>query len=162
MFSFLTETAITPETIIIPLLIGIIIACIVLLISKQVAGKFVTRLIKRGATDEGTALYLSEIGLDRKALLKFSLKHGSSLKKVICSVAPEGGEKATDRKYYIPREKEEKAKYLYGRNGAPVLFVILALCVLTGVVILVLKFLPELETMLGNLTDKIKETVKNV
>ncbi len=63
--------------------IGAIFAFCAMYYNNHYLGDFVQKLILSGAVDKSHALTLSELGLEKKLLLKYSLRSGSVLRKCV-------------------------------------------------------------------------------
>ena len=163
MLNFFNETAITPETIVIPIAIGIVIAAIMALFSKHITGKFIMCLISENAKDESSAKSLRELGFDKNLFVRLALRSGRTYNKIVkrCGEGLAEGKKNPDLlslRYYVEEKDEERANLFYSRNGAPILIVLIAIAVFLVAIGLLLYILPNLSTMLGNIGNQISST----
>lgn len=90
----------TLAAILYPMLIGLIIGATVVLFNKQVIGKLVKKLLDDKIHSEGSAKTLDELGFGKSRMLKFLLRDGTTLRKVVKTA--EGGEAGAAAKVLHP------------------------------------------------------------
>lgn len=130
----------TLSGIVIPLIAGLMIAACIAYLLKRIYGKFVTALLRGESVDEESARSLSELGMDKKRLLRRTLRDGSSLRKVVMKTESADG----TVRYYIPEDKRDRASSLYASDRSTVLTVIVAFILFAVIAILLLMYLPKL------------------
>jgi len=155
MWNFLTNaTAI--EYIAVSLFIGATLASIGMFINKNVIGSVARALIERGASDPGSALTLSELGLSRNFFVKNALKGNGALRKLVNEaedrviMLPDGSsyfERETkldinSARFYIREESRIRAELRYSKKGNDVLMLILSIVVYFGVAWLITIVVP--------------------
>lgn len=174
-----TTGAITLESILWPIFVGIVIAAMIALYNKHITGRFVMKLISENAKDKTSARSLKDLGFEKNRAVRFALRTGELYNKIVshdissasinasASADPAQSGKASKKlsssdKYdidsavfYISDEHIDRAKLLYSRNGAPILLVFLAMILFCLAIAALFYVLPELNTMLGNLIGKI-------
>ena len=105
--------------------VGVSLGYIFNFLSKAVIGPFIRALLEKGATEEGKAVTLGDMGFSNKKLLKLALRNGSSLRSIVSVVGgqlPEisNGKKTVydfeKAKLYIVPEKKVKAEITYGKS----------------------------------------------
>lgn len=111
---FFTGSETTLASIIIPLVTGVIIAACAVLFNKQIIGKFVKRLFDENADSEQNAKTLEELGFQKNRILRYSLRDGSTLRKVVMAspVSNDEEEKKTPPRYYIPEKHAIVPRFL--------------------------------------------------
>lgn len=139
-----------------PLLIWAIFAGCVLAITSVTVDKFyclrfVKALTKQGAVTEESAVTLEQLILSGKWYLRYALKPGKHLGKMVSKVDGERGVR-----YYLPEEKRIAAELRYENGEHPIRVLILCIVGLLAAVIFVQTFLPELLTMLDNMITQLK------
>lgn len=103
--------------------IGAVFAQLSMYYNNHYLGGFVQKLIQSGAKTREEAKTLSELGLEDKYMLKYSLRAGSVLRKVVMATDKEGKDengKSTSvdgLAFYIPEELEAKAQKRYRLKG---------------------------------------------
>lgn len=170
-----TTGAITLESILWPIFIGIVIAAMIALYNKHITGRFVMKLISENAKDKTSARSLKDLGFEKNRAVRFALRTGELYNKIVShdissasiSADPAQSGKASKKSsssdkydidsavFYISDEHIDRAKLLYSRNGAPILLVFLAMILFCLAIAALFYVLPELNTMLGNLIGKI-------
>ncbi len=176
MFSFFNETAITPETIIIPIAIGVVLAALVTIFCKQTAGKFVIRLIREDAKDESSARGLDELGFSNNLFVKLALNSGGTYSKIVkrcadgigagAGAGAGAGVKTAKRadvlsgRYYVEERDVEKAELIYSIGRTPMPIILIALMVFLLVIAVLLHILPNFGNMIASLGEQISSTFK--
>ena len=156
--NFLTNSKITLELVVWPMCVGFIIALGLILYSKNVHGVLIRKLKEQSAFSPDNAASLGELGLSGRKLIRFSLRRGSMLRKVVYGFAGEMPDETTaekinsalpdknvsldDLKFYIPEKHTEKAETMYNSGGASILTVICAIVLCLCAVLLVLALVP--------------------
>ena len=155
---FFTGSETTLASIIIPLVTGVIIAACAVLFSKQIIGKFVKRLFDENADSEQNAKTLEELGFQKNRILRYSLRDGSTLRKVVMAspVSNDEEEKKTPPRYYIPEEHAYRAEVIYNPDGSSVLTILIAIIMFIAVTLLLLVIIPDLIQMASNAINKFK------
>ncbi len=93
-------------------LIGIFVAFFAQFVLQKMYGKFLKSLQDAGATDDTSAKAPDELGCNKNFLIKIALKRRNTLTFIIKSTKDENGK----LRYYIPKEKSEKAASVYRSN----------------------------------------------
>ena len=155
---FFTGSETTLASIIIPLVTGVIIAAGAVLFNKQIIGKFVKRLFDENADSEQNAKTLEELGFQKNRILRYSLRDGSTLRKVVMAspVSNDEEEKKTPPRYYIPEEHAYRAEVIYNPDGSSVLTILIAIIMFIAVTLLLLVIIPDLIQMASNAINKFK------
>ncbi len=155
---FFTGSETTLASIIIPLVTGVIIAACAVLFNKQIIGKFVKRLFDENADSEQNAKTLEELGFQKNRILRYSLRDGSTLRKVVMAspVSNDEEEKKTPPRYYIPEEHAYRAEVIYNPDGSSVLTILIAIIMFIAVTLLLLVIIPDLIQMASNAINKFK------
>lgn len=81
--NILTSTEFSLASILYPMAIGIVLATCIAVFNKQTLGRFVKKLFDERASDENSAKTLAELGFEKNKIVKFSLREGSILRKVV-------------------------------------------------------------------------------
>ena len=123
------------NTILICFIIGIFIALAVQLFSQKVYGKFIKKLIENNSFDFLYSKTLCELGYEKNFLIKYALKHKTTLSLTVDCVTDEKGEK----RYFIPEEHVKKAESLCRSDGFT-LATVLVLVICLAAVFLVCKY----------------------
>lgn len=144
--------------------IGAVFALLAMYYNNHYLGGFVQKLIESGATSKQEAKTLAELGLEDKFMLKYSLRAGSVLRKVVYATDKSGadanGESTSVEglSFYIPDEQKEKAQKRYRKKGNG-LGALIASILITGIVMfLALIYSPLLLQFLDGLAVSIKST----
>ncbi|MBR5817044.1 MAG: hypothetical protein IKY62_00205 [Clostridia bacterium] len=122
------------------LVAGILIAFFWNFLTRALFGALVASLVEKGAQSEDSALTLQEIGIKNKTLVDFALSRKSTLSRLVSVKAPQGDEEI---KYFIPAEKREKAKSIYGARQGTLLSLVIALALIALLFVLLLYVLPK-------------------
>lgn len=138
----------TLAAILYPMLIGLIIGVIVVLFNKQVIGKLVKKLLDDKISSESSAKTLDELGFGKSRLLKFLLRDGTTLRKVIKTA--ENGETGASAKYYIPEDCAYRAEVTYNPDGSSVITVVIAIIMFIALTFIMMTVIPDLIQMLTN------------
>ena len=101
-------------TVIWPLIIGAFLAVIISHFNKRTVGILVKRLLDSKANTPENAKKLNDLGLGKKAYLKYALRPKSTLRGIIF---------AEKDAYYIPEETEYRAETVYKPDGSSLLTV---------------------------------------
>ena len=139
-----------------PLVAGVILAACAVFFNKQTVGKFVKKLFDEQAISEDSAKSLAELGFEKNSLVKFALRSGSTLRKVI-RVAPVDGEDNTAaERYYIPDECAYRAEVTYNPDGSSVLTIVIAIVMFIAMTVILMTVIPDLIQMASNAADAFK------
>lgn len=125
-------------------LVGFALAIIVMYYCKIIAGKGIRLLIESKAFDEESAKSLEELGITRNVKYHKSRLEKSAPQKYLCKCVD--GEV---KRYYIPKEKQDRAERTYSVNEKPLGMTIISV-VITVIVALLIYFCSDV------LVDKIK------
>ena len=151
-----TEADMTLELVLWSMFFGLILGAFAMLYQKKVGGAVVRKLFDEKAALPGQAMTLKEMGLDKNFLVRFSLRRGSGLRKVVLST--EENAKVTDEtRFYLPEEKYPRAALQYDNNGTSVLTVFFAIVLFAVMMIGIKTIVPYLTQMLKNFIDMVKE-----
>ena len=148
---------------------GIIAACFMAVYNRNVPGKIVRLLYKREAHSPADSLTLKELGLAKNPLIRWSLRRGGSLRKVVYEFDPFAGNPALQAvhpksrrrnlnllRFYIPTEVHERAEFMYIREGTTIMMALLSVAVFVGVVLFCLFVIPGLLDLLTALFRDIE------
>lgn len=138
----------TLAAILYPMLIGLIIGAIVVLFNKQVIGKLVKKLLDDKIHSEGSAKTLDELGFGKSRILKFLLRDGTTLRKVVKTA--EGSEAGAPARYYIPQDCAYRAEVTYNPDGSSVITVVIAIVMFIALTFIMMTVIPDLIQMLKN------------
>ncbi len=153
---FFTGSETTLVSVLIPLVLGVIIAACAVLFNKQVIGKFVKRLFDENADSEQNAKTLEELGFQKSRILRYSLRDGSMLRKVVMASPDPEKEEKTPKRYYIPENCAYRAETIYNPDGSSVLTIVIAIIMFIAVTLLLLVIVPDLIQMASNAVNKLK------
>lgn len=150
---FFVFQGITPAMIVYPLTVGVIIAIIVVYLSKKSTSPFIKKLLDGESNSVETSKTLEELGI-QNPLIKLSLMR-STFKSIVSSCTKEeraGGEsptkeerakkKATELCYYIEDGKKDKATALFLTGKANLLHTILLIVALIIIAVVLVNFIP--------------------
>ncbi len=146
---FLTGGDTTLNMILWPMIAGVIAAACLIFANKKIIGVFVKRLLEEKADSAETAKSLEELGFAKKRLLRFSLRPGSTLRKIVSVSVPEEPDGAPVR-YYIPEEKAYRAEVTYDPDGVSVMTILLAIIMFLVLTVLLMTVIPDLIRMASN------------
>lgn len=85
-----TGTATTLLLLVGGICLGIWLASVIIVVEKRVVGRFVRLLLEKGAKDEKTALSLSDLGMEKKGIIKRELSRASISRKLVSVVRADG------------------------------------------------------------------------
>lgn len=145
--------------------IGVLLGAIYAFYNKRILGKFVRKLLEDGCDRVSKAESLAELGFGKSRLLKFALRDGSSLSRVVVSAADNMGVLPSDKRkngkrqerdfvserFYIPADLHEKAERTYDSQGTTVLSVVLTAVVFYTVLILCYFIVPVVTDFTGGM-----------
>ena len=141
----------TLAAILYPMLIGLIIGATIVLFNKQVIGKLVKKLLDDKIHSEGSAKTLDELGFGKSRILKFLLRDGTTLRKVVKTAeGGEGGEAGAAARYYIPQDCAYRAEVTYNPDGSSVVTVVIAIVMFIALTFIMMTVIPDLIQMLKN------------
>lgn len=135
------------------MVLGVTLAVFIVFFNKKTLGKLVKKLFEEKAENEITAKSLKELGLEKSRILRYALREGSTLRKMVYAVPPRDGEEAAsgekgqksgEVKYYIPEDKAYRAELTYNPDGTSVLTVVLAILIFAIVSLVLLAVIPSL------------------
>ena len=136
--------------------IGLIIGALAMLYNKKVGGAVVRKLFDEKAALPEQAMTLKQMGLEKNFLVRFALRKGSGLRKVVLSTEQDA--KVTDETlFYLPEEKYSRAALQYDNDGTSVLTVFFAIVLFAIMMIGVKTIVPYLMQMLKNFIEMVKE-----
>ena len=144
----------TLAAILYPMLIGLIIGATVVLFNKQVIGKLVKKLLDDKIHSEGSAKTLDELGFGKSRMLKFLLRDGTTLRKVVKTA--EGGEAGAAARYYIPQDcayinrEDHFQSDISVKLGSSVITVVIAIVMFIALTFIMMTVIPDLIQMLKN------------
>ena len=135
--------------------IGLMLGAFAMLYHKLVGGAVVRRLFDEKAALPEQAMTLKQMGLEKNILVRFALRKGSGLRKVVLSTEPDA--KVTDETlFYLPEEKYPRAALQYDNNGTSVLTVFFAIVLFAVMMVGIRSVVPYLTQMLRNFVDMVK------
>lgn len=165
----LTSPEMSLELVLWAMFAGIVAASFMAVYNRHVPGKIVRLLYSREAHSPAESLTLRELGVEKNLLVRWSLRRGSSLCKVVHEFDPFSGNAALrvsnskTRKrdlnllrFYIPPEVHERAELMYIREGTTILTALLSIVVFVGVVFFCLVVVPGLTDLLTALFRDIE------
>ena len=149
-----TNSVTTLNIIVWSLFIGFIIAIGVTLYSKIVLGRVVRSLIEKQALTPESALSADEIGANNP-LIKFALRRGSALRRVILTTADTDVEEAKVdtkiSKFYIPSGNLRRAEIVYGKPETSVFSVLLGIIAFLILAMVAFLIIPNITQLLANI-----------
>ena len=152
----LTGGNITLASILWPLIAGVILAACAVFFNKQTVGKFVKKLFDEQAVNEESAKSLAELGFEKNSLVKFALRTGSTLRKVIHVAPCDSEDNTAAERYYIPDECAYRAEVTYNPDGSSVLTIVIAIVMFIGITVILTTIIPDLIQMASNAADAFK------
>jgi hypothetical protein len=155
------EGLISPRMMIFGIFAGVLIASFSIIFIKTTLGRLVRELLAREAYDAETAQTLAACGLERHFFIRYALRHGYTLRRVVRCVEEETAEKEAAGKgkkppnlsechFYIPEKDRYAAAMRFNKNGSgygTFLFVLLGCGI---AILLIFAFLPQLLTFFDN------------
>lgn len=138
--SFIIENLQIITGIVFCLIAGILIAFFWNFLTRLLFGRLVAGLMEKGAESEESAVTLEELGIKNVGLIRFALSRKSTLSKLVGVKLPDG---EGERKYFLPSEKRDKAKSIYGAQQGTLLSFVIALALIALLVVLLTYVLPE-------------------
>lgn len=138
--SFIIENLQIITGIVFCLIAGILIAFFWNFLTRLLFGRLVAGLMEKGAESEESAVTLEELGIKNVGLIRFALSRKSTLSKLVGVKLPDG---EGERKYFLPSEKRDKAKSIYGAQQGTLLSLVIALVLIALLVVLLTYVLPE-------------------
>lgn len=136
------------------IILGFAVSAFVCLYNRVFLGRFVSYLIKSGATSEETALSLSQSKISN-IFVRSALKSKGLFTKIVHSDQTDKNNILNCR-FYIPSENIPRAQRLYSKNGASPFTIIISLILLIVIAAIVYVALPELIQMAENFGIMIK------
>ena len=154
---FLTNGDITLASVIFPLIAGVILAVCAMFFVKKTTGRFVKALLDEKADAPETAKTLAELGYQKKPLLKYALRPGSTLRKIVLTAPADGQSEETpdaasaaetpiseNTRFYIPEDKAYRAETTYNPDGMSILLLLLIVLALIVLSFVLLSLIPAL------------------
>ncbi len=135
----------TVASILWPMIVGVILASFAVLFHKKTIGKFVKKLLTERAETEASAKSLSELGFVKSRFLRYALRDGSTLRKMVYRTEAEG-----EPRYYIPEDKAYRAEVTYHPDGSSVLTVVFSVILILVVASVMMILIPDLIQMAKN------------
>ena len=137
--------------------IGIMLGVIFSTVDKVFCRKMINALLARGAQTPETALPLSALDVKGKWYLRWALRDGKPLRKMLAiAEGADSSAKAGEVPFYLPEEKRFGAENRFDPGHRPFMNLILIAVLLLFTVFFVLFIVPELLTMLDNLVGFMK------
>ena len=133
------------------LYIGFMLAMTAATVDKLYCLRFIKALTGKGAVTDGQALPLDAPETGGKWYLRFALKPGKHLTKMVSCIREE-----KEVRYYLPEENRIRAELRYDNGEHPIRSLILCGAILLLLAILMQTVLPELLQMLDNLISEMK------
>ncbi len=135
-----SDTLVSPQSIIMAIAFGLIIAFIVVYYQRRVIGAFVRAIRYAEATDEETAKTLSEIGQEHNISAITKLKKSTSLQSLIsvsnATTDAKGRLQIDDNtRFYIAKEKEERSRKQFGDGEDSLIPIIIGTIILLIIVV---------------------------
>lgn len=140
---------------------GVLIASFSIIFIKTTLGRLVRALLAKEAYEPESAQTLAAFGLERHFFIRYALRHGYTLRRVVRCVEEEKadvsemgkGKKLPDPAechYYIPEKDRYVAQMRFNEKGSGygTFFFVLLGCVIA--ILLIFAFLPQLVTFLDN------------
>lgn len=178
------ETLFTARGMIVALGLGVIVAAIIATFQKGTLGDLVRALDREGCLSPDKAMTLEQLGLARNAAIKQSLRHGTSLRRVVRCVEEEAqkAEQAAHReawealpadkkrgkwketpyrydfstdRFYIPVELADGAALQFERKGSSPRVLVITIIVCIILTSVVCTALPEVFQLLDNILNAI-------
>jgi len=164
-----TSSEMSLELVLWSMFAGIVAASFMAAYNRNVPGKIVRLLYKHEAHSPAESLTLKELGIEKDPLIRWSLRSGSSLRKVVYEFDPFSGNPALRAvhpksrrrnlnllRFYIPPEVHERAEFMYIREGTTFIMALLSVAMFLGVVFFCLFVVPGLLDLLGSLFREIE------
>ncbi len=169
--------------VIIGLMLGFCAAAVVSLYEKRYIGRFVKKLLNENCIDAESAKALSELGFERSAAVRSSLKRGATLRRWVRCVeedefyasveakraefeaehpderyeTPEFRRDCDTMHFYVPSELKYKADVKFNTKGANVVSVILVILVSIILGAVLCSVIPDILTFVDNFISIIKK-----
>ena len=140
---------------------GLVLASLCMFYNKHFLGGFVRTLDKNGCLSPESAMTLEELSYGKNFLIKLSLLHGYSLRRVVGHVAKDaenstrvgGYSKKIDfngDKFYLPVEKRDTAVTRFNEKGSGWVSVLLTALIGIVVVVIVFQIAPFIVELIDN------------
>lgn len=157
MFNKIASAQFDLHFILIGLVVGVAVACFLMLYQVRVPGRLIRNLIKAGADTPDKALEAAALGFKSEWLLRFILSERGAAYKYV-GIVP--GQVKTHKKkeqiimlkarYYIRPETKLRAAMRYDAKNAGVVSVIAAIGLLAAAAAIMAAVIPELVQMFKN------------
>ena len=140
---FFTGGSLSAASVVWPMMIGVFLAVLIAYFNKRSIGKLVKKLLSAPADSEESALSLSDMGLEKKSYIKYSLRRGGTLSSIV--------KMTEDGRYYIPEDKGYRAETTYYPDRSSILTLIIFAVILVAAGIGVLNALPFVSDIIGGI-----------
>ncbi len=158
----LTEYGTSLEAVLVAMFGGLFIALGIMLYNKAIPGKIVRYLIANGIDSPEGAVTLEEAGLAKSRLLRYALRDGSMLRKLVFCLPAEvdgvdkkGRTDVKKARFYLPEDKAYRADFSYNNNGTSLLTVLLTVMLFLVMLALLFLLVPWMLEMVGNVVGEI-------
>ncbi len=147
--------------------IGIMIGALSLFYQKQVIGSFVRALLADGAADPGNAKTLEELGYAKNRFVRYALRNGSVLRKMVWEAednytTDESGFRYSARtkkmdintaRFYIDDSNRVRADLRYNAQGSDILVLLISVVIFAVAAYALLIFIPYIVDLFKNNTS---------
>ena len=141
-FSEIIET--NPSyAIILPMMLGLLIAGIIVIVYKRLFGRLTSALISAGAENEGTALKIEDCGVKTGKTVERALKNENSGLRKVVSLTEDG-------RLYISPENQSRAQTVYNPKDASIAGIVLIFVAVIALTFLLLKLVPWVTETIEN------------
>lgn len=154
------------------LFLGVILAALGALYNKRLLGGALRKIIASGANSPESAKTLEELGYSKNAFVRSALKSGTAMRKYVHCVEDDEAAKSLvpDKKgylpkiktdlsashFYVPEEARVGAELRYDKTGTTWFAFFGIIVVGIVIIVLLIKFLPELLKLLDNFVGSVK------
>lgn len=180
------------KTIVLGLLVGLIIASFSMVINKRVLGEFIRTLLSGGCLSPESAMTLSELGFERKYVIRNGVRRGTNIRCVVkcreeeefyASLAKRREEYERQREadtslppfvqseytvnadtdhFYIPEEKKYSAEMRFDKKGTTWLGFAVIVVVSVVLFCVLLFAIPEILKLLDELVGSFDSAPSNI
>lgn len=167
----LTYQGITLDIIVWSLFVGVVLALLVIFLTKRVTGAYVRRLLDAKAHTPETALTMRQLGVKSNILIRLQLREKGTLRKVVIanpvtasvqapavdgapvkkSAAKKRSADLADTPFFIPENKIDRAARLFDATSASLFNILLAVLALIVVAVISFTVIPDLIDMFKDL-----------
>lgn len=142
------------------MVIGIILACGIMLWQIKVPGKLVRSLSQKKAYGEDGAVKAGELGYTKEWLLRYLLSENGALRKYVGIKSHEKDGKGRDvllsSELYLKEKTRDRAELRYRANNATTGALIAAIILFSLLAVAMHFVIPELIQMLENFVNQVK------